>query len=356
MWFVAINTAAEPLPMALIARPIIIIGAGRSGTSLLDAMLGAHPAVAMFGEFDGTIEQLWRQFWRVSAAETLRSRRIEAIRQAEPEPDGASDAAEIFARVRDLERQERERVAQIIRDTLDRLYGVGESPSRYWGFKEIWAGDAGVPDWQACDTVFPEALYLHIIRHPFDFARSSADWQRRPFTAAQLRADLAAWLGHLRLNAARAETGRYFRLRYEALLADPEAALAGLFARLELGWDPACRSAFGRRYVPSGRDSPLPHGVAAEARDAVPGLGPSHGCARAMICRQRALPVDRHVADSRHGGTGRTSPGWTPTAGGSTRPSRPIAASPGRRGCTWRPNWPDSKPVPTRSNNPIARR
>ena len=253
--------------MALIGRPIIIIGAGRSGTSLLDAVLGTHPEIAMFGEFDGTIEQLWRQFWQVSAAETLRSRRIEAIRQAEPEPDGASDAL-IFERVRNLERQERQRVAAIIRSALDQLYTVTERPERYWGFKEIWAES---PDWQACDTVFPEALYLHIIRHPFDFARSSADWQRLPFTAAQLRADLAAWLGHLRLNSARAETGRYFHVSYEALLADPEAALAALFARLGLGWDPACRSAFGRRYVPSGRDSPLPRGIAASLA-AVPGL------------------------------------------------------------------------------------
>jgi Sulfotransferase family len=253
--------------MALIDRPIIIIGAGRSGTSLLDAVLGAHPEIAMFGEFDGTVERLWQQFWQVSAAATLRSRRIAAIRRAEPEPDGASDTL-IFERVRDLERQERQRVAGIIRHALDQLYSLTECPGRYWGFKEIWAE---TPDWQACDTVFPEALYLHIIRHPFDFARSSADWQRVAFTAVQLRADLAAWLGHLRANGARAGTGRYFRLTYEALLADPQAALAGVFARLGLGWDPACGGALARRYVPSGQASPLPPGIAASVA-AVPGL------------------------------------------------------------------------------------
>ena len=228
--------------MALIRRPIIIIGAGRSGTSLLDGVLGAHPEITMFGEFDDTVGQLWRQFWQVSAAATQRTRRIEAIRRREPEAPGTDDAA-IFTRVRDLERQERGRVAAIIRSALDQFYGVAELPSRYWGFKEIWA-DA--PDWTASDTVFPEAFYLHIVRHPFDFARSSADWHRRPFTPAQLRADLAEWLRYLRMNGARAETGRYRRLTYEALKRDPETALAGFLDGLGLGWDRNCAKALGR--------------------------------------------------------------------------------------------------------------
>jgi hypothetical protein len=274
--------------MALIDRPIIIIGAGRSGTSLLDAMLGAHPAIAMYGELDGTIDQMWRLFWRIPAAEAFRSRRIDTIRREAPEPSGTSDA-DIFTRVRDLERQERERVAGIIRDVLDRLYGIGETPARYWGFKEIWAGDAAVPDWQACDTVFPEALYLHLVRHPFDFARSSADWQRLPFDQAQLRADLAAWLRYLTMNGARTETGRYLRLTYEALLADPQTALGGLFARLGLGWDPVCSAALGRRFVPSDVQSPYPPGLA-EARDAVPGL------ADTMAALGYDLPAESPVA------------------------------------------------------------
>ncbi|MGB8840924.1 MAG: sulfotransferase, partial [Aliidongia sp.] len=217
--------------MALIDRPIIIIGAGRSGTSLLDGVLGAHPEITMFGEFGNSAGQLWQQFWQVSAAETQRTRRIEAIRRREPEPAGTSDDA-IFARVRDLERDERARVANIIRAALDQLYTVSELPSRFWGFKEIWAES---PDWAAYDLVFPEALYLHIVRHPFDFARSSADWRRVPFTAPQLRTDLAEWLRHLRLNGARAETGRYLRIAYEDLRAEPEAALAACLDRLGLG-------------------------------------------------------------------------------------------------------------------------
>jgi hypothetical protein len=287
--------------MALIDRPIIIIGAGRSGTSLLDGVLGAHPDITMFGEFDNTAGQLWQQFWHVSAAETQRTRRIEAIRRRAPEAAGTSDEA-IFARVRDLERDERGRVAGIIRAALDQLYTVTELPSRYWGFKEIWAD---TPDWTSYDTVFPEALYLHIVRHPFDFARSSADWHRLPFTAPQLRTDLAEWLRYLRLNGARAATGRYLRITYEALRAEPEAALGACFDRLGLGWAPGCRTAFGRRYVPSDQESPLPAGLAASC-DAVPGL------VEAMAELGYALPAEPGpvaAAGIGHGAVSRIGPG-----------------------------------------------
>lgn len=270
--------------MARIDSPIIIIGAGRSGTSLLDAVLGAHPEIAMFGEFGGSTAALWRLFWHVSSAETQRTRRIMAIRRATPEPPGMSDTA-IFARVRDLERAERRRVVDIVRTALASLYGVAELPSRYWGFKEIWAGAGVAADWQALDLVFPNAAYLHIVRDPFEFARSTADWHRQPFTAEQLRTDLAAWLRCLQENGARRETGRYCRLTYEALAASPETALAEFFTGLGLEWDPSCAVPLARRFVPSGPPSPFPPGIAA-SRDAVPGL------AQAMADLHYTLPVE----------------------------------------------------------------
>ena len=270
--------------MALIDAPIVVIGAGRSGTSLLDAVLGAHPEITMFGEFGGSAQELWRLFWEISSAEVQRTRRIMAARRAAPEPPGTGDA-EIFARVRDLERAERQRVAGIVRTALASLYTVADLPARHWGFKEIWAGAGDTADWRAMDAVFPEAAYLHIVRHPFDFARSAADWRRVAFTADQLQSDLAAWQRCYEANGERTRTGRYFRLTYEHLAAAPEAALAEFLSRLGLDWAPSCAAAAARRYVPSGPPSPLPPGLAA-ARDAVPGL------AAAMAELGYALPIE----------------------------------------------------------------
>jgi Sulfotransferase family len=253
--------------VALIDRPIIIIGAGRSGTSLLDASLGAHPEIAMQGEFGGTVALLWRCFWEASSAEAARTRRIAARRAAAPEPAEASEA-QIFAHVRELEREERQQAAEIIRDSLDRLYGIAAARERYWGYKEIWAEQAL---WPGEDAVFPEAFYVHIIRHPFDYARSYTDWRRLALTSAQLQEDLGCWLAYHRANRARAATGRYLSFTYEALIADPPATLAPLFDRFGLAWDQACAAAFARRWAEAGFASPWPAGLAA-ARAAVPGL------------------------------------------------------------------------------------
>lgn len=253
--------------MALIGRPIVIIGAGRSGTSLLDAALGAHPQIAMQGEFGGTVAMLWRCFWDTSAAEAARTHRIATLRASAPEPPEAGET-QIFARVRELERAERLRAAEIIRDSLDRLYGIAAAPQRYWGYKEIWAERR---EWPGEDAVFPEAFYVHIIRHPFDYARSYADWRRLALTPAQLTEDLGQWLAYHRANQARAATGRYLSFTYEALIADPPAVLAPLLDRLGLAWDRACAAAFARRWATAGFASPWPPGLG-RARDAVPGL------------------------------------------------------------------------------------
>ena len=44
-------------------NPIIIIGAGRSGTSLLHEMLARHSKIRMMGEFLFATYDLWRAFW-----------------------------------------------------------------------------------------------------------------------------------------------------------------------------------------------------------------------------------------------------------------------------------------------------
>jgi hypothetical protein len=222
--------------MAFLERPIIIIGAGRSGSSLLNEILGAHPEVHMLGEMEFTVPAMWKCFWQVSAAARERVRRV-----TNPE----------------LERREGRRVATIIREALDQFYGVSDHPEEYWGFKEIWM-DSNGPQWAAYDAVFPKALYVHLVRHPLEYARSVADWNRNPFTKQALHDEVKAWMDYLETNRARVETGRYVLLTYEQLVADPRTALAPVLSHLKIGWDDACLGALERQHVPSMRRSAMP--------------------------------------------------------------------------------------------------
>jgi Sulfotransferase family len=239
--------------------PIVIIGAGRSGSSLLHEVLNAHPAIHMLGEMEFAMPQIWRGVWEVSAAATARSRRLElARREVASEPDDR-----ILARISALETQEREQAAGIIRDALDRLYRLSALPKTHWGFKEIWMPTQGPHSWRAYDALFPKATYVHIIRHPFLYARSVADWNRIPFTLETLHTQLSAWVDYLEASRQRAATGRYVAFTYEALVKNPRTVLAPLLAQQALAWDDACLSALKRKHVASERQSSFPAGARA---------------------------------------------------------------------------------------------
>ena len=137
------------------AAPIIIIGAGRSGTSLLDQVLNAHPDITMFGEFNFAIATLWRQFWDSQAASAERDRRAAAhIAACGIALTDAEIVELVFRFVRETERG---RTAQVIRDALNAFYEIERRPKSRWGFKEIWMPLADAEAWGAYDLVFPDA-------------------------------------------------------------------------------------------------------------------------------------------------------------------------------------------------------
>jgi len=253
--------------MPRLDSPIIIIGAGRSGSSLLHELLNCHPAIDMLGEMEFAVPSMWRAVWEVSAAAGARSQRLEqARREVAAEPDDS-----VIAQVAAAEQRERESAAAILRETLDKLYRLAERPASQWGFKEIWMPSQGPYSWEAYDHVFPHATYVHIIRHPFHYARSVADWNRIPFTLDVLREQLTAWVDFLGASRQRQATGRYVDITYEALVHDPRAILTPLLERLALRWDDACLEAARQRHVPSVRQSHFPAGSRALA-DSIPNL------------------------------------------------------------------------------------
>lgn len=216
-----------------------MIGSGRSGSTLFVRALNAHPELQFFAETHFVVARVWADIWDNHS--WLRSQQ-KLLQSYEPGggagfeiPDDVLDAAY-------------ERTAGGVRRLFGDLMEV-DGTKAAWGFKEIWNGNdtvARVP-WSVYQAVFPNARWVHLVRDPFAFARSSAGWNGVPLTMRLLRKELrhwvqvVAWSRHLRGQSA------YHEIRYEDLSADPKACLAPILAAAGVTWHEHCARTCDRR-------------------------------------------------------------------------------------------------------------
>jgi hypothetical protein len=207
---------AARAPEARGAEPFFILGAPRSGTSLLSRMLDAHPAVAVPDEtkiFE-TFAPLLPLYGDLRRPERLR-RLVDDVlawRWVRRLPD-PPDRAEVLARV-------------ARRD----LGGVFEA------FLSAWAARRGkrrcgekTPSnlylWPAIERAFPDAAVVHILRDGRDVALSQIRAPFGPKTMAGAAERWVAFVGRIRAIGDHAGPGRYVEVRYEDLLADPRGTV-----------------------------------------------------------------------------------------------------------------------------------
>jgi Sulfotransferase family len=184
--------------------PIFIIGCGRSGTTLLRMMLDSHARLSCGEEtkFLQDLERLLTSHWPLLATYGL------------------------------------ERGWW-----LERIRGF------YTGFQAEYLARRGKQRWAEkspgytlhldfINELFPDAQYVHLIRDGRDVVASYRDrWGYR----AALRAANSIWPAFVRTArafGASLPAERYHELRYEALVADPEATMRALLGFLGEAWDP----------------------------------------------------------------------------------------------------------------------
>jgi sulfotransferase family protein len=206
---------------------VVVLGVSRSGTTLLKAMLDAHSELAIPTE-SYFIPQLWDRHGAQPdrAAIVADLRRLERLRQWGVDVDDLAErlpAAATFA--------------QVI-DCVYSAYAESQGKRRY--------GDKTPLYMQHLDLLpraFPDARYVHIVRDGRDAALSFLAMTRRPrFNVSRPRglADFAAAWRREVLGARR--FGRRhpsIELRYEDLVAEPEARLRDVCAFLGLEFEPA---------------------------------------------------------------------------------------------------------------------
>ena len=216
-------------------EPIFIVGANRSGTTLLRLMLNAHPRIAI-------PEEMVYVNARIGGVRLARWRKPGWGREAY----GAFVGRFIEETCRHLAGVDREALRQ-------RLLAEGPTSLRrpYALALEAFASAHGKARWgektpgnlfyaDVLADMFPGARFVHVVRDP---RAAVASMRRAPFFTDDVAFCAMNWRKHLTrgratLKGAVAEDARLV-VRYEDLVADPEQVLRSLCAFLGERYDPA---------------------------------------------------------------------------------------------------------------------
>jgi hypothetical protein len=200
--------------------PIVIGGCPRSGTTLTQALLGCHPQVAAGPEstvFMG----------RITSAPALDERF--------GFPAGL---------VEDLQRRSASQAEFIELFQQECLKRAGKP---IWSEKTPWNVTRLGFLWRH----FPKARFVHVIRDGRDVACTlrRMPWSKITVTdrgsAEALRECAIYWRDHVAAGRRHRHDPRYYEVRYEDLVADPEGEVRRLLRFLELEWDDAVLEADG---------------------------------------------------------------------------------------------------------------
>jgi hypothetical protein len=214
----------------------IIVGAPRSGTTLLRFMLDAHPDLAIPPETGFlTVGPTLK-----GSGDKLRRRFFESVTQFEPTTPAWPDfeiSADLFWQA--LNEISPFDVSEGFR-AFYRLYAARFGKQRYGDKTPIYSLNI-----DTIRALLPEARFVHIVRDGRDVALSLRQmW----FSPSQDFEALASYWGDFVQGARHAGMGRsdYFEVRYEDLIQNTEATLSLVCERLKLSFDPAMLSYYTR--------------------------------------------------------------------------------------------------------------
>ncbi len=267
-------------------RPIIIIGAGRSGSTLLSAILGEHPEVYAAGETSFLLNRLWNEFF--AKPEYVRNFRVGKLLQAtNPEWNAwtwhdfwhthlnRSFPTENQDAVTQIDLQEEGRLSQLLGRFMAESLVPPSLRKKFWSFKEIWNGSSSFPHgWTRHNQAFPQARYVHVIRHPWTWAESYLQHQQKTPSAHDVETALHEWTQMVQCASTQEPLrGRYHMIRLEDFIGQPEVTLSRLFHFLEISSSPECHLAGNKRYLSRPHHHALPHRSETFV-ERIPGLRP----------------------------------------------------------------------------------
>ncbi len=218
IWFAGINIKNM--------RNLLIVGVGRSGTSLLQSMLAAHAGIVMMPETSFIRRYLVRNIW----------------------PTNPVDGLENLSRDDYLKRWERDGTMPVL-DSISgsegRLIKVYRAAVENYGERNSAGTVAYVGDKDPkmievlphLNDIISDYKVVHIIRDPRDvlLSKNKAAWSQGQSMLKKLVANAA----QLRIvNAFKRTNRNLIEVKYEELLIEPEKVLADICQFLEIDYDP----------------------------------------------------------------------------------------------------------------------
>jgi hypothetical protein len=196
-------------------RQVFVLGAARTGTTLLQRLLNAYEDVLVWGEHEGFLEPVATGLFRALESRNIfdPSKRVtDAVRDSRPgerwqawmnwgEPEDWKDAFRAF---------------------LERLFVPDGLPGkRWWGFKEIrYMANPADRTLDLLRELYPDALFAFIVRHPLNAIASVRHIPAGAAGLGELRRLCVTWDRRYRAYAAhrRRHPERCFWVVYEDLV------------------------------------------------------------------------------------------------------------------------------------------
>lgn len=209
-------------------NPIFIVGCPRSGTTLLQRMLDAHPEVAIAPETH-FMQYFWNHrssFGNLQEDENFRHLLNQLI--AIPEFGEMGINTNQFVEIAwQKERTYQSLFEQLLQEfkTIKNVSVVGEKTPNHILFLT------------PLKEFFPKARFINIIRDPRGVVNS---WRSVPWSSGKITQDAQRWRGHVvqALNCPQSLQSSLFTIFYETLLREPEKKLRSICHFLELEYSP----------------------------------------------------------------------------------------------------------------------
>src|SRR5215813_1608501 len=220
--------------------PIFVLAPARSYTSVITTMIGQHPELAGLPELKlfscSTVSDLVEPLpshWIERGVRHRSPGLVRAVAQLEFGDQSVVSISQGLQWLRERSHWSGEDVFDALQERLSPRVGVEKSPENV-----LDDGDLG-----RMVAAYPRARYLHLTRHPLTTQRSmqayrartwQTDWRDEPM------AGIRSWCEiHQRIInfAAELPAERYFRVRAEDVLNDPDAKLRSIAAWLKVRVD-----------------------------------------------------------------------------------------------------------------------